>query len=97
MSIWAGKQTQAALAAVSARAEAKQTNGGAVFLEETVLPGLDRLISTVNTLKSIKPELKNAGEVLMVCKAQINEAMLVKASEFKQLESPEHTSFGMTR
>ena len=100
MSIWAGKQTQAALSAVSnGYALNKQRSIGANVdtVQINVIAGLEKLISTVNTLNSVKPELTLASKILLECKAQINKAILSHVPQLHQDESleSERPSFKM--
>ncbi len=85
MSIWAGRPSQAALVAASSRAGIPHRNVDVDSVQIIVIAELERLISTVNTLKSDKPELNRASELLLACKAQINQAVqpIIKKDELK--------------
>ena len=83
MSIWAGRHSQAALAAASSRAGIPHHNVDVDCVQIKVIAELERLISTVNTLKSDKPELNMASELLLACKTQINQAVMPKRDELE--------------
>lgn len=93
MSIWADKQAQATLAAASTRAGIKRLGVDADSVHMNVIAELKRLISIVNTLKSSKPELNMASELLKQCVKQVNEALIpkglvVQSEESSELETP---------
>lgn len=93
MSIWADKQARATLAAASTRSGIKRLGVDADSVQMNVIAELNRLISIVNTLKSAKPELNMATELLKQCVKQVNEALIpkglvVQSDESSELESP---------
>lgn len=90
MSIWAGKQTQRALAAVSYHANIKPKGIDTDSVQVKVVAPLEQLILTVSRLPSVKPELQLASQVLVACKSDVNAAI-----EPQALEKLEHPSSRM--
>lgn len=95
MSIWAGKHTQAALAAASSRAGIQQRFVDVDSVQIKVIAGLERLSSTINTLKSGKPELQRASELLLACTNQVKQAIQPATPKQDDVSESARHSLGM--
>lgn len=74
---WAGVTPAAkhrAAASQSSQADKTQNQVNVDSVQSHVINPLEKLIATVNTLKSAKPELFKASEILVECKREVNKA-----------------------